>query len=281
MNKTGLLWIVLKANIPSSESPKWYQAEGLTYYVKVLLFDQFLFPVGIILLIATLLYFKNKENYWKLFLIWIIISFVTMTYVENKNPKYTINTLPAFVLPSSFVINSILKKKMKVLVVLFSVLLISQFVFSLTKIPKGFEEVEKISKYVVKNSEGNILVDSMLGGASPFIFEIARVDNFTHQVFRPCLIEDSTESFENILKNASIEYVIQEKNLRVLTEEQRKFFEYLSDPKKFVKEKEYKSFIVFKNVNFSKRVEREIYNYVCATKEFIRSENKKPSEFLR
>jgi len=280
--KTNLLLLPLEANIPGPGSPKWYEIQGWLYYLRVLIFDQFFLPVGLVLLFSSFVYIKDKRLGWKLFLIWIVIIYVAMVFIENKNPKYTINMLPAVVIPSSYIIYNYLKKAgRKVLFVLLSGLLILQFLFALSSIPKGYSEVEEISKYVVVNSKGNILVNSALGTSSPFIFEIAKIDSFNHQILHPCLVNEANESFGELIERFNIEYIITERNYNLLSDRQREFLNYLDNSEEFVKEKEYSEFVVFRKSNFVLKGQEKICNYICATHELICSTFKKPSDSLK
>lgn len=279
--RTKLLFLPLLANVPSIESPKWYQLEGWLYYLRALIFNQFFLPVGLILLLATFWYLRSREKYWKLFLIWILVVYVSMVFIENKNTKYTINMLPAIVIPASYLIYNYFKRFNKISIAAFLILLVLQFMFALRATPKGYSDVEEISRYVNENSKGNILVNSLLGSSSPFIFEIARNNNFTHQVFNPCLINEMNESFDRIVERFGIDYVISEKNIESMTERQKEFINFINTFGQFSIEKEYKEFILFKKNNFTLETVEKKCNYICATREIVCSTFNKPSDSLR
>jgi hypothetical protein len=200
-----------------------------------------------------------------------------MVFVHNKDARYDINILPAFVIPSSFMVYSFLKKR-KIFVWVFLALIVSQLLFALTSLPKGASNIQEISEYVVEKSKGNILMTTELGTGSEFIFEIARIDRFRHQVFRSCLVEDYNNTFDDLIKEFGIEYVIASKELK--TDKLQNFYQYITKSRNFEVEREFKEFLIIRNKNFVGKPEK-ICNYICATREKICSEFKNPREALR
>ena len=295
--KADLLFLPLSANVSSPESPKWYQISGLLFYVEALVFKQFFFPIGLILLTTSLWYLTKREKHWKLFLIWILVVFATMTFaIENKNIKYTINMLPAIVLPAAYTINSYLKKSNRTGIAIFAALFLLQFILSTplmktnfpdvfpdtikTNFTDVFPDVQSIGTYVSQRSEGNILINDIPGADSPFIFEIAKNSNFTHLTFNPCLINDANESFDKTLNNYGIDYIISGKGT-LMTERQKEFLNFMNTSGQFELEKEYEEFLIFKNNDFNKTAAGIRCNYICSTKKIVCSEFNKPSDSLR
>ncbi|MCK4442207.1 MAG: glycosyltransferase family 39 protein, partial [Sulfurovaceae bacterium] len=109
--KTGIVFLPFESNLYTGTIvPQWYQIDGWLYYPKTLIFDSFFPFMGILLLISTFYYIKQKKKLWNLFLVWIITIYIIMTIVLNKTPHYIINMIPALVIPSSFIIYKFIVK---------------------------------------------------------------------------------------------------------------------------------------------------------------------------
>jgi hypothetical protein len=267
--KTGLLLVPFNYNINAdAQDPTWKEPAGLLFYLKVFILEQFPF-VGVILLFSTIYYIVKKKSEWKLFLTWILVIYIIMTFIHNKDTRYDINMMPAFVIPSSIIISELCKGKRKKLLLLFFILLLIQFVYTIKNNIVYLQNAEFISRYVVLNLKGNILTDF-----SQFAFEISKIDNFRHQLFRTCLINDSNESYEKILSKYGIEYIILDEK------SENSLYENISESKNFTKEIELENVVVFRNKNFVLTQQKELCNYICSTKQIVCSKFKYPKDAL-
>jgi len=267
--KTGLLFIPFSYTINADvQDPTWKEPAGWLYYLKSFVLEQFPF-IGIILLVATIYYLKEKQYGWKLFLVWIIIVYLAMTFIHNKDTRYDINMMPAFVIPSSIVIANFCKKQYKKLLPIFFILLIAQFAYTVQNNVIYLQNAESISKYVVSNAKGNILTDFI-----QFTFEIAKIDGFKHQIIRDCAIKDSNDTYEKTLNRYGVEYIILKKD------NGDAFYKYVSTSGKFTKEMESGDVVVFRNKNFMSTQQKELCNYICSTKAVVCTSYSNPKDAL-
>jgi len=267
--KTGLLFVPLSYTINADVGdPTWKEPAGWLFYIKAFLLEQF--PViGIILLVSTIYYIKEKKYGWKLFLVWIVIVYLAMTFIHNKDTRYDINMMPAFVIPSSIVIANFCKKQYKKLLPIFFILLIAQFAYTVQNNIIYLQNAESISKYVVSNAKGNILTDFI-----QFTFEIAKIDGFKHQIIRDCAIKDSNDTYEKTLNRYGVEYIILKKD------NGDAFYKYVFTSGKFIKEMESGDVVVFRNKNFMPTQQKELCNYICSTKTVVCTSYSNPKDAL-
>lgn len=282
--KTNLLLLPLAANLEADPNdPTWMQLEGWTYYLTTFLQDQFFLPVGIIILLAVASYFLKKEKDWKFFATWILVIYLIMVIVHNKDPRYTINFLPAFVIPASYVIYKIGKKGHtgKLFLVIVVGLLFTQATLAFSEIIHGFPDVVDIARYLSNDKEGNVLIDTGLGTESPFIFEIAKYSKFDHQVFRPCTIEFLDENFADMIDKFGIKYMVVDKDKQGFTQKQKEFSDFINKKGTFSLVNDFSRFSVLKNNNYTNEDKDELCNYVCATKSFVCTKFKNPNDVLK
>ena len=282
--KTNLLLLPFTANLEADPlDPTFMQLEGWTYYIRALLTEQFFLPVGIIVLASALFYITKKNKGWKFFATWSLVIFVIMVILHNKDARYTINFIPALVIPASYTIYRVSQKigNMNLLLFLMVGMLITQGLLAYINLIQGFKDVEAISKFITNDKEGSILVNTGLGTESTFIFEIARNSNFTHQVFRPCTIEFLEESPADLVEKFRIKYIIVDKNFQSFTEKQKEFTKFITINGNFSLAKDYERFSLLQNNNYEEVDTNEMCNYVCATREFTCSKFKYPSDALK
>lgn len=280
--KTGLLLIPLSANLEADPNdPAFTQVEGWTYYANALVQEQFFLPMGIIILLTSLIYFIKRETDWHFFATWILVVYIIMVIVHNKDVRYTINILPAFVIPASYVIYKISEKRGVIFSVLIIALLTIQGSLAFLSIARGFPDVESIGKWISNDKEGNVLINTGLGTESPFILEIARSGNFDHQVFRPCTIEFINDRYDKLIDNFGIKYIVVDKENQSFTERQKDFNNYLLSSNSFILDKDFSRFSILKNANYTKGSKNEICNYVCATRGTVCTNYKMPSDALK
>lgn len=279
--KTDLLLLPFTANLEADvNEPTWKQLEGWTYYLFTLVREQFFLPLGTIIVISTIVYLVKKYKDWSFFATWILVVYLIMVTLHNKDTRYTINFLPAFVIPASYVIYKIAKTSELFIFIVIG-LVLTQVILAFVNIKYGFPEVYEIAKYIIQDKEGNVLINSGLGTASPFIFEMARNSDFEHQVFRPCVIEFLNESYSELTRKFDIKYVVVDKEQEGFTKRQQEFSQYLVQGGEFSLAKDFSRFYVMKNGNYMPKEKNEICNYVCATREFVCSKFKIPSDALK
>ena len=282
--KTNLLLLPFTANLEADLlDPTFMQLEGWIYYIKALLTEQFFLPVGIIVFLSALFYLIKKNRDWKFFATWLLVIFVIMVILHNKDARYTINLIPALVIPASYTIYRLSQKlgNMNLFLFIMVGLLMTQGLLAYINLIRGFTDVEAVSKHITNNLEGNVLVNTGLGTESPFIFEIARNSNFSHQVFRPCTIEFLEESPDSLVEKFGIKYIIVDKNFQSFTEKQRQFMEFINKNSNFTLLGDYERFSILQNNNYENVDDNEICNYVCATRKFTCSKFKYPSDALK
>jgi len=273
--KIGIIFLPFESNIYGApEAPQWYQISGWLYYVKTLIFESFFPLIGIFLLISSFYYIRKKEKLWDLFLIWIIAVYIIMTFVMNKASHYIINIIPALVIPSSFVVYKYITKK-RTHTIVFILILIVQFVYSLYLISYGVKNVQEITQILER--EGNIGIITDRGSESPFIFEMARKDRFNRQVFRPCLFLDSNRTSNEIIENYNVRYMLimwEELNIEELHNIANEINESSSVIEKF------DNYVVYE---YDQNIEHNetICNYICSNKQIVCSKFKKPSDALK
>ena len=280
--KTNLLLLPLTANVPDTYDPPWTQIDGWTYYLSSLLREQFFLPIGTIILLTSLIYFANKGKEWKFFATWILVVYLIMVIVHNKDARYSMNFLPAFVIPASYVIYEFIKKTKGtyILYILLAVIFL-QGIFTFVNVPYGFPNVEDIAKYIGEDNEGNVLINTGLGTESPFIFELVRIGKFERQTIRPCVIEFLNESYDNLIKRFDIKYIISDKDESGLTQKQKEFIEYMTTSNNFSLVKYFDRFFISKSSDYKPQEKAEICNYVCATRELVCTKIKNPSDTLK
>ena len=279
--KTNLLLVPLSANVEGDPTdPTWLQLQGWAYYLNSLFNQQFIWPVGIIALVSTALYCIRKNKDWKFFATWILVIFLIMVFIHNKDARYTINYLPAFIIPTSYIVYNYSKKNgyHHIFVIFFIGLILGQFFISFINIPQGLRDVESIAKFI-NEGEGNVLVHMNMGAESPFVFEIARNGKFKQQVFRPCTVEFLNKTHEELLNDFNIKYIIVDKLKSGFTEKQIDFSSYLLN-RDFSKVKDFEQFAVFRYEKYTHAENAIICNYICATREFVCSKFKTPSNAL-
>ncbi|MBI4010625.1 MAG: glycosyltransferase family 39 protein [Candidatus Aenigmarchaeota archaeon] len=280
--KTNLLLLPLTANLEADPlDPTWMQAEGWTYYLRALVNYQFLLPVGAITLLAALVYLKRRGKDWEFFATWIFVVYVLMVVVHNKDQRYTMNFLPAFVIPASYALFKIYKKHVKLLLLAVAGLSLIQFALTLNSLVYGFPDVREIAQFVGEEKYGNVLVNTGLGTASPFIFEIAKSGKFDHQVLSPCVIEFLEGSPDELMHKFGVKYIVLDKETAGFTEKQSKFIESINRNVDFEVARDFKRFSVIKNNKYQPEDKNEVCNYICSTRETICSKFKIPSDALK
>ena len=280
--KADLLLLPLAANLEADPlDPTWMQTEGWTYYLTTLVNHQFLLPIGLIVLFAALAYFKNKEKDWKFFATWILVVYMIMVVLHNKDQRYTMNFLPAFVITASYILYTIFKKHVKLLMLTVVVLSLIQSAITFNSLVYGFPDVIEIAQFVGEEKDGNVLINTGLGTASPFIFEIAKSGKFEHQVLRPCVIEFLEESPDELIDKFDLKYIVLDKDKAGFTEKQSKFIDYVNGNENFELINDFKRFSVIKTHKYQPEEKNEVCNYICATRETVCSKFKTPSDALK
>jgi hypothetical protein len=147
------------------------------------------------------------------------------------------------------------------------VLIAIQMWFAFYTLPHGLRGYELVSNYVVAHARGNILLATPLGAGSEFIFPIARMDKFEHRVYRSCLIHDSPEEFEEVLREYGIEFIVVGGKLR--SPRLVGFKNFVSTSAKFEKIGMFGDFEVFRYEDWT---QGKPCNYICATQQMVCSD---------
>jgi len=281
--KTGLLLMPLSLNAPAEPGdPLWYTADGWLYYLKIFTLNQ-MPMVGAVLVLLTAYYIKKKILGWKMFLVWIVVVYVALTFLTNKDSRYDISIMPAFVIPSAVMLWKFMEtKRLRKITFVVMVLLVVQFAFGVyvtVVVDKSLSGADVAAKYVVSKTKGNILLQHFYGVGTPFTFEIARTEKFSGVVLRNCLIESYNGSYEQMMKEYGVEYVIAKPfselykttNYIYGTEyvymgEAKKlndFYNYMAGSEKFAKELEIDGIVVFRYKDFT--AASKVCNYICST----------------
>lgn len=280
--KADLLLLPLTANLEADPlDSTWMQAEGWIYYLTALVNYQFLLPIGLIVLLGALFYFKNKEKDWKFFATWIAVVYVIMVVVHNKDQRYTMNFLPAFVIPASYGLYTFFKKNVKLLLLVAVGLALVQSIITLSTLIYGFPDVREIAQFIGEDRNGNVLVNTGLGTESPFIFEFARSERFERRILRPCVIEFLEEDSSELVEKFGVKYIVLDKRKTSFTESQNKFIDYINSNENFELVKDFERFSVIKNNKYQPEEKDEICNYICSTRKFVCSKFKTPSDALK
>ena len=288
--KSGLLFIPLSANLGTEgnyQSVSFRTPSGIIYYAKEFFINQFP-AIGIFLLGLTLVYFKKGKENWKLFFVWIFIVYAVMTLVSNKAPKYTINYLPAFVIPAALVLTDMLDKRnySKIALVILAFVGLQMILIPYTEtfrdvftFPKNIQEVSKVA---VSNSNGNIFIQSNYGSGGPFIFEMAKLEKFKNQIFRPCDNLNLTGNFEKFLSENRVDIIIanqtQESQGR---KDLDALYTHISSSEDFERIYENQGAEIYRYKNFTSLRDGKICNFVCALGKITCSEFRLPADALK
>jgi hypothetical protein len=93
--KTNLFSLQYKSAIPlgTEGMPRITDFFNFIYYAYVINKFYFVFPLSLLLLISIYKYWKNRKAGWKLLLIWIIFTYLFLSFFPNKDPKYFFITI--------------------------------------------------------------------------------------------------------------------------------------------------------------------------------------------
>jgi dolichyl-phosphate beta-glucosyltransferase len=270
--KAGLLFLPLKTSMITAgyteKDPQYTSLEGWLYYPVTLSNNYFTLPIFILSLFSLVYYLKKKQKYWKLFLIWFLVTYLFFTWLPNKDPRYILPIWPSLIFPLATLLKSMNIKLKFVALILIIILLLNVNYFYLQptfRHKTGFNSV--IDKVIEK--DGNILLASETSWfySSSFMFELASKEGrFVRKVFRPCVLDNF--DLKDLLDNQGIRYVIITDPIREQHKQsiqkinQLSQLQYLSG----IIDKETKVFI-YENIDYKPSDSK--CNYICISNEWV------------
>jgi len=278
--KTGSLLLPLKSSIISpgfrERDPQYTSLEGWLYYPKILSNEYFTLPLFILALLSLVVYCKTKQKYWKLFLIWFVVTYLFFTWLPNKDHRYISVLFPSLLFPYATILNFIKNKK-----IMFGLLfLICIFLLSVNYhyLKPFFESKINFNQVIgeVTKEDGNILLATETSEfySSTFIFNLAETEvRYAKKVFRPCVLENIT--LKDLLDDEGIRYVIVAYPIREYYENNVKIVSNTSQLEliKTIEDKESK-ISIYKNVDY--REFESKCNYICILNDWICSNYENP-----
>jgi len=130
--------------------PEVFSLQSIFYYVFALINSQISFVFFIVFLAGLIMALKAKQKSNNLLLSWILLPYIVMTLLRNKNDRYTIASIAAIAIISAYWISSLEKKKTKAIVLSIIVLLGGVQLFTLAK------GIDLASDLRIKSPIGNI-----------------------------------------------------------------------------------------------------------------------------
>lgn len=130
--------------------PEVFTFQSILFYVTALINSQISFVFFIVFLTGLIIALKanHRSNY--LLLSWIILPYIVMTLLRNKNDRYTIASIAAVAIISAFWIASLERKKTKAIVVSIIILAGGLQLFTLA------QGLDLSSDFRIKTPVGNI-----------------------------------------------------------------------------------------------------------------------------
>jgi hypothetical protein len=197
------------ASLNIQRHPPVLSIASWTYYLKTLV-NQLSVPLFILSIISLFWVYLKKERNWKLILTWIFIIYIMLSLFQNKEPRYSITYIPAFVLSVSYMLERILtRKKWKNLMV--GLVLLTQLLITFLLLPRSIYPLDEISNILYEKTKGNIaFVSEGRVYSSAFMFKVAKLDDKRGIAFyRSCVFFNKTEDeIQNVLKENNIHYLI-------------------------------------------------------------------------
>ncbi len=213
--KTGGLAIhfsVVETAGAQQGEPPIYTAENWVWYLAkfVELSGPFaLFAVGFLLY-----YFRRKELYWKLLLVWLAVFWIGLSIPQNKEPRfYQWLFLPAYFAFSFYAVKLVEKYRLKAALLIIALIAVCLFYsYSFISADMNYNHISDAEKFMQQNLTGNIAVLSEEGKtySSEFIFLTAAADTGKEKfVYRPCaFLNKSSEEMMRIISDNNIQYAV-------------------------------------------------------------------------
>ena len=187
--------------------PQANTVEGWLWY-PIELFSQLTLQIAFLCIFSLALVIKKRVKNWKLLLIWFLAFYIVFTIVPNKDGRFVISYLPAFIFPLSyFLVKSPGKYKNIALILL----ILSEVFVAFYFLPQYHYPIDQIAEVVYENTEGNVALVSEDGiHSAAFMFHLAKLDkNRTIMVYRPCVFNDKAgDEIQQFLKERNIYYLI-------------------------------------------------------------------------
>jgi hypothetical protein len=154
-----------------SNVPEYKIRYDFLYYPRAIWEHLLTLPVLILSLISLVVSLFKRERKSLLFLIWIIVFYVQITYIGNKLPRFAIYLIPAFCLFAAHSIH-ILRYRAWQIFATVVIIVISGFqgAIALQTAPERAEGYEEAAEYVIKNKKGVSVLFSSVHNDSYFIF---------------------------------------------------------------------------------------------------------------
>ncbi|HEY9246566.1 MAG TPA: glycosyltransferase family 39 protein, partial [Candidatus Methanoperedens sp.] len=130
--------------------PEVFTLQSIFYYVFALINSQMSFVLFIFFLAGLIIAIRTyqKSNY--LFLSWIILPYIVMTLLRNKNDRYTLPSIAAIAIISAFWIFTLDNRKIKAILITVIILTGGLQLFTLAK------GMDMASDFRIKTQVGNI-----------------------------------------------------------------------------------------------------------------------------
>jgi hypothetical protein len=186
--------------IPATSAiPQANTLEGWLVYSNFINTYYFVFPVSILLLYSLYKYIKDKKKYWKLWVIWICLTYVSLTFISNKDPRFFfISIFPFCIVVSKQLIDWKVKNLLKILIIvillLVNFLTFFNFVYMLKglygKPPYSFQNYKtygkEISNFISSNPYAAYFAsETPRALPSETMFYLASEGKFV-KILRPC-----------------------------------------------------------------------------------------------
>ncbi len=134
--------------------PEVFTLQSIFFYVFALINSQISFVFFIVFLAGLIMALKNRNKSNYLLISWIILPYIVMTLLRNKNDRYTIASIAAIAVISAYWIASLERTKIKAIVLSIVMLAGGLQLFTLA------QGIDMASDLRIKSSVGNIYLYS-------------------------------------------------------------------------------------------------------------------------
>ena len=201
-NKLGIFLLVFVSErgtlIPATSTiPQANTIEGWIVYSNFINTYYFVFPLSILLLYSFCKYIKDKKEYWKLWIIWISLTYISLTLIPNKDPRFFfISIFPFCIVISKHLTEWKDNKPLKILVValllLVNFLTFFNFVYTLKNLygkpPFNFQNYKTYGKEIssfISSYTTYFASETLRALPSETMFYLASEGKFV-KILRPC-----------------------------------------------------------------------------------------------
>ncbi|MCS7123625.1 MAG: hypothetical protein RMJ17_03595, partial [Candidatus Aenigmarchaeota archaeon] len=186
--------------LPATKTiPQANSIEGWIVYSNFLNTYYFVFPFSLLVLYSIGSYIKNRKRYWKLLTIWIVLTYVFLTLIPNKDPRFFfVSIFPLCLITSKQIIDCKINKYFKTLIVCFLLFLNFFSFFNFTYLKKnlygkpifsfhsGKTYGKEISDFIISNPYPTYFAsETSRALPSETMFYLASQGRFI-KILRPC-----------------------------------------------------------------------------------------------